>query len=181
MRIEALDLAGTYLLVPEPISDKRGFFARSFSAEQLAAEGLVTQYPEWSLSFNRKRDTLRGLHWQADPQETKLVQCISGAIFDVIVDMRPDSQSFGQWASVPLNAENRHMLYVPAGFAHGFQTLTANAEIYYHISETFRPEGARGVRWNDGDIGIAWPDASERIVSERDAALPLLRDIEAKG
>lgn len=178
MRLEALELADAYLLVPEPVEDKRGFFARSFSAERLAAAGLETQFPEWSLSYNRKRGTLRGLHWQADPHvETKLVQCVSGAVFDVIVDMRPGSKAYGRWQGLPLNAENRHILYVPAGFAHGFQTLTDGAELYYHISETYRPEGARGVRWNDAEIGVDWPEAEERIISERDAALPLLREL----
>lgn len=177
MRIEALDLADAYLLVPEPIEDKRGFFARSFSAEQLNAEGLVTQFPEWSLSYNKRAGTLRGMHWQAEPHvETKLVQCISGAIYDVIVDMRPGSPSFSRWQGISLSSENRNILYVPAGFAHGFQTLTDDAEVYYHISETFRPEGARGVRWDDADIGIEWPETNDRIISDRDSGLPLLRE-----
>jgi dTDP-4-dehydrorhamnose 3,5-epimerase len=178
MRLEALELADAYLLVPEPVEDSRGFFARSFSADQLADEGLVTQFPEWSLSYNRKRGTLRGLHWQSEPYaETKLVQCVSGAIFDVIVDMRPGSPSYSRWQGISLNSDNRHLLYVPAGFAHGFQTLTDDAELYYHISETYRPEGARGVRWDDPDMGIDWPESEGRIISERDAALPLLREL----
>lgn len=182
MRIEALALEGAFLLIPEPARDARGFFARCFSAAALERAGMMSAYPEWSLSYNAARGTLRGMHWQAAPhQEAKLVQCIRGAIFDVIVDLRRGSASYGRWHGVTLSAENRHMLYVPPGFAHGFQTLADASELYYHISQAYRPEGARGVRWDDPDLAIEWPDVPVRTMSERDAGLPLLRDIDPDG
>lgn len=182
MRLKALALDGAHLLIPELAEDNRGFFARCFSAKLLADAGLVTDYPEWSLSFNARRGTLRGLHWQAEPDlETKLVQCVNGAIFDVIVDLRPGSRNFGQWLGVELTATNRHLLYVPGGFAHGFQSLEDESEVYYHISETYRPQSARGVRWDDPDLAIDWPEFDGRIMSDRDAGLPLLRDLNLDG
>jgi dTDP-4-dehydrorhamnose 3,5-epimerase len=181
MRLEALPLDGLYRLVPEPAWDDRGFFARCFSRGALQAVGLVTDLPEWSLSYNARRGTLRGLHWQAEPfLEAKLVQCIRGAVFDVAVDMRAGSATRGRWHSVELSAENRHILYVPKGFAHGFQTLTDDAELFYHISEPFRAECARGVRWDDPHLAIDWPPVRERILSDRDTALPLLAELEVK-
>lgn len=180
MKIEPLPLPGVFLLIPEPIADERGFFARSFSRDALREIGLDTDFPEWSTSFNRRRGTLRGLHLQAAPKaETKLVRCVQGAIFDVAVDLRPESSTLGQNVSVELSAENRRILYIPKGFAHGFQTLTDNTELHYHISESYSPAHACGVRWNDPDIGIAWPKAAERIMSDRDANLPLLADFNA--
>lgn len=175
MRLQPLGLDGLFLIEPEPIPDTRGFFARCFSADILRAAGLVADFPEWSLSYNQKRGTLRGLHWQAEPYaETKLVQCIRGAIFDVAVDVRPNSPTRGRWIGLELSAENRNLFYIPAGFAHGFQTLTDDAEVYYHISEPFRPEASRGVRWNDPAIGVTWPPADRRIMSARDEGLPEL-------
>jgi dTDP-4-dehydrorhamnose 3,5-epimerase len=177
MRIEPLSF-GLFRLTPEPIADNRGLFARSFSRRQLSDAGLVTDFPEWSLSFNRKRGTLRGLHWQAAPHgETKLVQCVRGAIFDVAVDVRPESPSRGRWRALELTAENREIIYIPPGFAHGFQTLTDEAEVYYHISSEFHADLARGVLWSDPDLAISWPDCGERIMSDRDAGLPPLADI----
>jgi dTDP-4-dehydrorhamnose 3,5-epimerase len=177
MIIEPLALDEVYCLTPEPSWDSRGFFARCFSRAILAEKGLCTDFPEWSLSYNARRGTLRGLHWQAAPDlEVKLVQCVRGAVFDVAVDMRPSSSAFGKWIALELSAENRRTAYIPAGFAHGFQTLTDDTELLYHISQPFRPESARGVRWNDRDLAIAWPPASERILSERDASLPFLAD-----
>lgn len=179
MRLEALPLAGLHRVIPAPIEDNRGFFARCYSRDMLAGAGLVTEWPEWSLSYNARRGTLRGLHWQAAPApEAKLVQCIRGAVFDVAVDLRPDSPSRGRWHGLELTAENRNVFYIPQGFAHGFQTLTDSAELLYHISEPFRPECARGVRWNDPDLAIDWPDAQERVLSERDARLPLFAELE---
>jgi dTDP-4-dehydrorhamnose 3,5-epimerase len=121
---------------------------------------------------------LRGLHFQAPPQEEiKLVSCTRGAVFDVAVDLRSGSSSRGKWAGVELSADNRSTLYIPAGFAHGFQTLTDDAEVRYHISERYRPEAARGVRWDDPDLAIIWPTATERVMSDRDRSLPRLRDL----
>jgi len=174
-----LALQGAFLLIPEPVEDLRGFFARNFCADQLANAGLVTHYPEWSISFNSRRGTMRGLHWQAAPNtETKLVHCTRGAVFDVIVDMRVGSKTYGKWQDISLNSENRHMLYIPAGCAHGFQTLEDQSELHYYISKTYRPDGACGVRWNDPDLSIVWPAADQRIISKRDAMLPLLSEIE---
>ena len=178
MRLRPLALEGLFVIEPEPIADSRGFFARCFSADAMKAAGLICDFPEWSLSYNKRRGTLRGLHWQAAPYaETKLVQCIRGAIFDVAIDIRPDSPTRGHWTGLELSADNRNLFYIPAGFAHGFQTLTDHAEVYYHISEPFRPEASRGVRWNDPAIGIEWPPADERTMSDRDAALPFLADV----
>jgi dTDP-4-dehydrorhamnose 3,5-epimerase len=178
MKLEALPL-GLFRLVPELIYDARGSFARCFSRSALDAAGLITDFPEWSLSYNARRGTLRGLHWQAAPYfEAKLVQCIRGAVFDVAVDIRSRSSTRGQWHAVKLSAENRHILYIPKGFAHGFQTLTDDAELLYHVSEPFRPKYARGVRWNDAALAIGWPTASERILSDRDKALPLLAELD---
>ncbi len=178
MRLRPLDLEGLFVIEPDPIADNRGFFARCYSADVLKSAGLVCDFPEWSLSYNKRRGTLRGLHWQAAPhEETKLVQCIRGAIFDVAVDVRPSSSTRGRWIGVELSAENRSLFYIPAGFAHGFQTLTDDAELYYHISEPFRPEASRGVRWNDPDIAIDWPAAHKLTMSERDKGLPLLVDV----
>jgi dTDP-4-dehydrorhamnose 3,5-epimerase len=178
MRLQPLELGGLYLIEPEPIADTRGFFARCFSAAALRSAGLVTEFPEWSVSYNKKRGTLRGLHWQAEPHaETKLVQCVRGAIFDVAVDLRPGSPTRWRWLGFELTAENRRLFYIPAGFAHGFQTLTDDTEVYYHISVPYVPEAARGVRWNDPQIGVTWPPAEERIMSARDETLPGLGEI----
>lgn len=180
MILEPLTLDGVWCLVPEPAWDNRGYFARCFSREVLAAKGLCVDFPEWSLSYNARRGTLRGLHWQAAPDlEIKLVQCVRGAVFDVAVDLRPDSPGYGKWVALELSAENRRTAYIPAGFAHGFQTLTDGAELLYHISAPFRPASGRGVRWDDPDLAIAWPPAAERILSDRDAALPTLAAIAA--
>jgi dTDP-4-dehydrorhamnose 3,5-epimerase len=180
MRIEALPLDGAFLLIPEPIADDRGSFSRVFDRAVMGQHGLETEFPEWSLSRNAKAGTLRGLHWQADPHwEVKLVHCVQGAIFDVVVDVRPNSPTFGRWYGEVLSGENQRVLYCPRGFAHGFQSLTDNADIYYHISEPYRAGGARGLRWDDPEVGVAWPRADRRIVSDRDAALPLLSAIRA--
>jgi dTDP-4-dehydrorhamnose 3,5-epimerase len=178
MELEPLPL-GTFRLVPALVHDVRGFFARCYSRSELDAAGLVTDFPEWSLSYNARRGTLRGLHWQAAPYfEAKLVQCTRGAVFDVVVDIRGGSSTRGQWHAVELSAENRHILYIPKGFAHGFQTLTDDAEILYHISEVFRPEFARGLHWSDPTVAIRWPVIDKRILSDRDAALPSLAELD---
>lgn len=173
MILDALPLAGLFRLQPEPIADERGFFARTFSRDQLAAAGLKTDFPEWSVSFNKAKGTLRGLHWQAAPHlETKIVTCVRGAIFDVAVDMRPGSPTQGRWHALELSQENRLGFYIPDGFAHGFQTLSDDSEVMYHISEPYRGGAARGVRWSDPDLAIRWPAAESRIVSDRDRELP---------
>ena len=158
----------------ERIEDERGFFARSFCAEEFAAHGLAANMPQCSVSFNSRRGTLRGLHYQADPHaEEKLVRCTAGAVFDVIVDLRAGSPTRGRWFGVELTADNRRSLFVPKGFAHGFITLADCSEVLYMISVPHAPGSARGVRWNDPAIAIDWPLQPEHM-SDRDAAYPLL-------
>jgi dTDP-4-dehydrorhamnose 3,5-epimerase len=167
-------LAGAFIVELERIEDDRGFFARSFCAEEFAAHGLPAIMPQCSVSFNARRATLRGLHFQADPHaEDKLVRCTAGAIFDVIVDLRRDSPGRGRWLGIELTADNRRSLFIPRGFAHGFITLTDGSEVLYMMSVPYVPGFARGVRWNDPAIGIDWPLEPEHM-TERDAAYPLL-------
>ncbi len=165
-------LAGAFLIEPERLADERGFFARTWCARELAEHGLDPRLAQASVSFNRELGTLRGLHYQAAPhEEAKLVRCTRGEIWDVIVDLRPGSPTFKRSFGEALSAENRLMLYVPAGFAHGFLTLAPASEVLYLISEFFEPEAARGVRWNDPAFGIRWP-SEPRVISDRDRAYP---------
>ena len=172
MRFEPLPISGAFRIDIEPISDERGFFARTFAAEEFQARGLKTDFVQRSLSFNAKKGTLRGLHWQAPPdEETKLVRCIRGAIFDVLVDIRRGSPTFGRWHGLELSAENHAAAYVPAGCAHGFQTLVDGSEVVYEITPAYVAAGARGVRFDDPALAIAWPLA-EMTISARDRSLP---------
>jgi dTDP-4-dehydrorhamnose 3,5-epimerase len=178
MQFRSLAIPGVWLVELEKLADERGFFSRIFSSDAFHERGLCASYPQWSVSFNIRRGTLRGLHFQAPPHaEIKLVSCTRGAIFDVAVDVRPGSPSRGRWVGVELTADSGSALYIPAGFAHGFQTLTDDAEVLYHISEPYRAEAARGVRWDDPDLAIAWPQTQQRVMSSRDRALPRLRDL----
>ncbi len=161
-------LTGAYLIDLERREDERGFFARSWCQEEFSRHGLETRLVQCNISFNMRRGTLRGMHYQAEPYpEAKLVRCTMGAIYDVIIDLRPASPTFKKWFGVELTAENRRALYVPVGFAHGFQTLVDNSEVFYQMSEFFHPECARGVRWNDPCFGIVWP-VNPPILSRRD-------------
>ncbi|MDX1631379.1 MAG: dTDP-4-dehydrorhamnose 3,5-epimerase [Thermoanaerobaculia bacterium] len=172
MIFEEVDLPGVRRIRPEPHEDERGLFARIFDRERFAEEGLVSDYPQHSLSFNRERGTLRGMHWQAPPYgETKLVRCVSGRLWDVVVDLRPESPTYLDSIGIELSAANRESLYVPEGFAHGFLTLVSGTEILYLISEPYRPEAARGARWNDPAFEIEWPH-EPRVISDRDDAFP---------
>lgn len=165
-------LKGAYLLEPEPAVDQRGSFARVFCREWFSEHGLKGEFLQNSISENIKRGTLRGMHYQDKPAaEVKLVQCVRGALFDVIIDLRPGSETYCKWYGVELSAGNRRLLYVPEGFAHGFQTLLDDTAVYYMISEAYAPEYARGVRWNDPAFGIKWP-LSESVISEKDMLLP---------
>jgi dTDP-4-dehydrorhamnose 3,5-epimerase len=156
----------------EPIADERGFFARTWCRDEFQALGLSIVVEQNSISFNRKKGTLRGMHYQASPnEEVKLVRCTRGAIYDVILDLRPDSCTFCRWFAVELTADNAKAVYVPAGFAHGFQTLCDQSEVSYQISATYRPEMARGVRWDDPAFQIDWPIPSP-ILSARDHSFP---------
>jgi len=165
-------LKGSFLIEPERKEDQRGFFARTWCQEEFENHALNPRLVQCSVSFNNKKGTLRGMHYQVSPfEETKLVRCTKGEIFDVIIDLRLDSQTFKKYFSVLLNEENRLMLYVPPGFAHGFQTMTDNAEVFYQMSQLYSPEHARGVRWNDPVFGIQWPD-DKRIIIDRDLNYP---------
>lgn len=158
MIFQETPLRGAYLIEPERIGDERGFFARSWCRDEFEAQGLNSQLLQCNLSFNHRQATLRGMHFQAAPHpETKLVRCTMGAIYDVIVDVRPDSPTFKSWFGIELSALNRQMLYIPGGLAHGFITLQDASEVFYQMSEFFHPECARGVRWNDAAFGIEWP------------------------
>jgi dTDP-4-dehydrorhamnose 3,5-epimerase len=172
MIFTATTLNGAFLIEPERRQDERGFFARTWCEREFAAAGLQTEWVQCNISFNRQRGTLRGMHYQAAPyEEAKLVRCTMGAIYDVIIDLRADSPTFRQWLAVELTADNRHMLFIPQGFAHGFQTLTDETEVFYQMSQFYAPEYARGVRWDDSAFKIAWP-ADKRIISERDQSFP---------
>lgn len=168
-------LKGAFVIEPERHEDFRGFFARTFCRREFADHGLDPDVEQSSISFNPRKGTLRGMHYQAAPcEEVKLVRCTMGRIYDVIIDLRPDSSTHRKHFAVELSAENHKMLYIPRGFAHGFQTLEDNAEVFYQMSDTYSPEHARGVRWNDPAFGIAWP-AAERIIHERDQSYPDFR------
>jgi len=166
-------LKGLFIIEPELVKDERGFFARTWCGREFEAHGLNIRLVQCNISFNHKKGTLRGMHYQVEPHaEAKLVRCTRGAIYDVALDLRPDSPTFRQWLSVELTAENRLQLYIPEGLAHGFQTLEDNTEVFYQMSEFHHPESARGVRWNDPAFGIFWA-LPVTIVSEKDMAYPL--------
>jgi dTDP-4-dehydrorhamnose 3,5-epimerase len=168
-----LDLRGAYAVDIEPIEDDRGFFARSWCANEFAEHGLTTRVAQSNVSFNRRQGTLRGMHYQVAPHaETKLVRCTRGAVYDVIVDLRADSPTFKRWVGLELSADNRRALYVPEGFAHGYQTLAPDTETHYQVSEFYTPGAERGVRWNDPAFTIEWPDPANAFLSEKDAAWP---------
>ena len=161
-------LKGAFLIDLEKLEDSRGFFARTWCQHEFEAHGINCQLLQCNLSYNKKKGILRGMHFQSSPhEEAKLIWCIKGAIFDVIIDLRPGSPTFSQHITAVLTAENRRMIYVPRGFAHGFQTLQDDTEIFYQMSEYYAPEYAKGVRWNDPVFGIQWPD-DERVISGRD-------------
>jgi dTDP-4-dehydrorhamnose 3,5-epimerase len=165
-------LPGVYVVDLELIEDERGFFARSWCREQFAALGLDSNLEQCNISFNRHQGTLRGMHYQAEPYgEAKLVRCTRGAIHDVAVDLRPDSPAYLGHVGVELSADNRRALFIPAGLAHGFQTLTPDSEVFYQMSCAYVPGAGRGVRWDDPAFGIAWPE-DERTISERDRTWP---------
>jgi dTDP-4-dehydrorhamnose 3,5-epimerase len=150
-------LNGAFIIEPEKLEDERGFFARTFCRNEFEERGLNPKVAQCSISYNWQKGTLRGMHYQVAPyEEAKLVRCTKGAIYDVIIDLRPSSLTFKQWMAVDLTAENCRMLYIPEGFAHGFQTLEANTEVLYQMSEFYHPEYARNVRWNDQVFGIEW-------------------------
>jgi dTDP-4-dehydrorhamnose 3,5-epimerase len=174
MKFTESPLPGAFLVDMELLEDERGFFARAFDIDEFAARGLSSPLRQCSVSYNARTGTLRGLHYQAAPhEEHKLVRCTAGAIFDVIVDVRPRSRHYRQWFGAELSAQNRRALFIPRGFAHGFVTLSDGAEVYYMISAPHAPQSAQGFRWSDPAFGIQWP-VSPSVMSPRDAAYPLL-------
>jgi len=165
-------LQGAFVIEPDTYADERGFFCRSWSAREFETHGLASRLAECNISFNKKKGTLRGLHFQAAPfPQSKLVRCTRGAIYDVAVDLRPQSATFKQWVAVNLSAENRLMFFIPGEMAHGFQTMEDDTEIFYQMSERYVPECSRGVRWNDPAFDILWPEG-ERIMIDRDRNYP---------
>ncbi len=165
-------LGGAFIVELEKFEDDRGFFARSWSEREFAGRGLESCLVECNISFNKQKGTLRGMHYQAPPHgQIKMVRCTSGSIYDVIIDLRTESPTFKQWIGVELDAGNRLTLYVPKGFAHGFQTLENETEVFYQMSSPYVPESGRGVRWSDPAFGIDWP-IIEGIINERDRAYP---------
>ncbi len=166
-------LKGAFVIDIEPLEDERGLFARTWCEEEFRQRGLNPEIKQCNISFNRHRGTLRGMHFQRAPHgEAKLVRCTRGAVHDVIIDLRPGSDSFKQSFAVRLTEQNRTMLYIPEGFAHGFQTLEDNSEVFYQMSAFYEPSVASGVRWNDPAFGIDWPAEESRIISAKDAGLP---------
>ena len=161
-------LKGAYIIELKPIYDERGFFVRTWCQKKFADRGLNTSFVQCNLSFNKKKGIVRGMHYQAPPfQETKLVKCIRDAIYDVIIDLRPNSETFKQWISVILSEKNHKILYVPEGFAHGFQTLEDQTEVWYQMSEFYHSEYAEGVRYDDPAFGITWPIMDGVIISKK--------------
>jgi dTDP-4-dehydrorhamnose 3,5-epimerase len=172
MRFHQTELPGAYLVDLELRVDERGFFARTWCQRELAEHGLNTNVVQANMSYNARRGTLRGLHYQVAPYaETKLVRCTRGAIYDVIVDLRPDSATYKRWIGVELTADNRRALYVPEGFAHGFVTLEDNTDVMYQVTAFFTPGAESGLRYDDPAFGIAWP-IPVAVISEKDRSWP---------
>lgn len=172
MILKETEISGCYLIEPELLEDERGFFTRIYCAEEFAANGLDPTVAQCSMSFNRLRGTLRGMHLQLAPhEEAKLIRCTSGRIYDVIADVRAGSPTANHWAAFELTASNRNAVYAAPGVAHGFLTLEDNCEVLYHISHPYHPESQAGFRWNDPTVGIRWP-MKPVVVSERDLSLP---------
>jgi len=165
-------LKGAFVIEPERIEDERGFFARTYCRETFQSNNLNPNLAQCNISFNRRKGTLRGMHFQIKPyEEAKLIRVTKGSIYDVIIDLRTDSPTFKKWMAVELSAENRTQLYIPEGFAHGFQTLQDETEMFYQMSEFYRPQSARGIRWDDPAFGIEWP-IYEKIISIKDQQYP---------
>jgi len=172
MKFKATKLKGAFIIEMELIRDSRGFFARAWCQKEFEDHGLVAQVVQANVSYNRKKGTLRGMHYQVAPvEETKLVRCVRGGIYDVIIDLRPESPTYKQWMGVELTAENYKMLYVPENFAHGLQTLEDDTEVIYQVSQFYTPGAERGMRWNDPAFRIEWPQDIE-VISDKDADWP---------
>ena len=181
MRLRPGDLEGSFLVDLDRIEDDRGFFARIWDEAIFAEAGVPITNVQTNLSYNRRRGTIRGMHWQIAPHsETKLLRCTRGSVFDVAVDLRPASATFGHWQGVVVSSEERNLVFVPAGCAHGYQTLVDDTEVSYQVSVPYVPGAERGIRWDDPGIGIEWPIGDGVIVSAKDAAWPDAR-LEVSG
>jgi dTDP-4-dehydrorhamnose 3,5-epimerase len=168
-------LKGAFIIDPEKQEDDRGFFARTYCQSEFARYGLTPHFVQCNISFTAKRGTLRGMHYQIAPyEEAKLVRCTRGAIYDVLLDLRPDSPTFKEWISIELTAENHRLVYIPEGLAHGFQSFTDGTEVFYQMSQCYHPQSARGIRWDDPAFGIGWP-VREVILSNRDTSFAFFR------
>lgn len=173
MRFKETSLSGVFILELQPIADERGFFARAWCHNEAIAHGLEVRFVQSNISYNKQTGTLRGLHRQIRPfEETKLVRCIRGAIYDVVLDLRPESPSYKKWLAVELTADNHKAIYIPPGLAHGYQTLTDDVEVFYQVSQFYAPTHERGVRWNDPAFGIEWP-LTPTVISQKDQQYPL--------
>jgi dTDP-4-dehydrorhamnose 3,5-epimerase len=172
VQFEPLKVLGAFCVRPDKLVDERGFFARTFCSDEFSAQGLAAEFKQSSTSFNPRRGTVRGIHFSAPPfEETKVVRCTTGVIFDVIIDLRSGSETYLQSQSITLSCENSLALYIPTGVAHGFQTVADNSEVLYMIDTPFNPSGARGIRWNDPAISIRWPEAIT-MIADRDLSFP---------
>lgn len=174
MKFFETPLAGLYVVELEPRNDERGFFARSFCMDEFAAHGLDPRIAQANIAFNEKAGTLRGMHFQVPPhEEAKYIRCVRGAVYDVAVDIRPQSPTYLKWHAAELSADNRRMMCIPRGFAHGYQTLSDSTEVFYLVSEFYHPESDRGLRWDDPALAISWP-LPNPILSAKDRIHPLL-------
>lgn len=170
-------LKGAFVIEPESFTDERGVFARSFSEKEFLEHGINPRIAECNISVSNKRYTIRGMHFQTPPYaQAKLVRCTKGVIYDVIIDLRPESPTFKEWIGEELTAENRRMLFVPEGFAHGFQTLVDDTEVFYQVSDFYALDSAGGVRWNDPAFGIKWPAMDGITINQRDQNYPDFKD-----
>jgi dTDP-4-dehydrorhamnose 3,5-epimerase len=176
MVFKEIRLKGAFIIELEKIKDDRGFFSRAWCQEEFHAHGLDSNIAQCNLSFNAARGTLRGLHYQIAPyEETKVIRCTRGKIFDVIIDLRPKSPTYLQWTGIELSLENRKMVYVPENFAHGYLTLADNTEVFYQVSQFYSPGSESGIRWNDPSINIKWPEIPNLIISEKDKNWPYFK------
>lgn len=177
MLFEPTTLEGAYVVELQRHQDERGFFARTWCKREFAEQGLVSELVQANTALTHRKGTIRGLHYQLAPHaETKLVRCVRGAIFDVIVDLRPASATYCRWFGTRLTSDNGRMIYVPEGFAHGYQALSDDSEIFYLVSEFYAPVSERGIRWNDPRFKISWPISDAVIISEKDRNLPDYKD-----
>lgn len=176
MKFTATRLNGAYVVEIEPIEDNRGFFSRTWCQREFEAHKLASEFVQTNITYSPCKGTVRGFHYQIAPhKEVKLVRCVRGAIYDVIIDLRPDSPTFGQWLSSELTAENRKMLYIPGGFAHGYQTIVDDTEVFYQVAQFWAPDFERGIRWNDPVFAVTWPITNGVILSDKDKAWPDFR------